>query len=103
MEAKTYFKNHVKRYRIERNVSGEAFESADIFINWFAQRTSPEILAVALKGRAKMFLTMQSPADALKDLNEAKKLTANKVGIYKQIALAYTQMASMHLQKVLDS
>lgn len=102
-EAKTYFKSVVKLYRKERNVSGIAFKSADIFINWFAPpKSSDEVYAIGLKARAKIFLIMQSPAYALEDLNEAKKLTPNKVGIYRQLAAAHHQMASIHHQKVLD-
>lgn len=102
-EAKTYFKDVVKLYRKERNVSGIAFRTADIFINWLSPpKSSNEVFAVGLKARAKMFLIMQSPTCALEDLNEAKKLTPNKVGIYRQLAAAYIQMASIHHQKVLN-
>lgn len=102
---KNHFKQQAKLYKQERNISGMAFQSANIYIKWFPPSVSPsdkEAYALALKARAKMFLTMDSPKDALKDLEEAKNLTPNRSGIYRQMALAHAQIAAGHQRATLS-
>lgn len=93
-EARKLFKKEVKLYRIQRNVSGSAFMTAQIFLKWSSpKQVGNEIYAEGLKARAKMFLTMNNPKEALLDLSNALGLDPKNPGIYRQFSAVYQMLA----------